>query len=116
VGGLMVYGIPDFKIAKSQVARRVDQLRQEGIVFEVNTNIGVNIEFQGIREKFDAVCLAIGAQQPREVPLPGREFGGIVLAVEYLTKANHRQAGRKVDERRDARCKNVVSGAGTGPE
>jgi glutamate synthase (NADPH/NADH) small chain len=118
MGGLMVYGIPDFKIAKSQVARRVDQLRQEGIVFEVNTNIGVNIAFQEIREKFDAVCLAIGAQQPREVPLPGREFGGIVLAMEYLTKENRRQAGRKVDEMIDARGKNVVvlGGGDTGAD
>jgi glutamate synthase (NADPH) small chain len=118
IGGLMVYGIPDFKIAKSQVARRVDQLRQEGIVFEVNANIGVNIAFQEIRGKFDAVCLAIGAQQPREVPLPGRQFAGIVLAMEYLTKENRRQAGRKVDEMIDARGKNVVvlGGGDTGAD
>jgi glutamate synthase (NADPH/NADH) small chain len=118
IGGLMVYGIPDFKIAKHQVARRVDQLRQEGIVFEANANIGVNIAFQELREKFDAVCLAIGAQQPREVPLPGREFEGIVLAMDYLTKENRRQAGRRVDEMIDARGKNVVvlGGGDTGAD
>ncbi len=118
MGGLMVYGIPDFKIAKFQVARRIDQLRQEGIVFAANANIGVNIAFQAIREKFDAVCLAIGAQQPREVPLPGRELDGIVLAMEYLTKENRRQAGRRVDEMIDARGKNVVvlGGGDTGAD
>ncbi|MGA8656755.1 MAG: glutamate synthase subunit beta [Chthoniobacterales bacterium] len=118
IGGLMVYGIPDFKIAKHQVTRRVDQLRQEGVVFEANANVGVNIPFQEIREKVNAVCLAIGAQQPREVAVSGRQLGGIFWAMEYLTKENRRQAGRPVEKPIDARGKNVVvlGGGDTGAD
>jgi glutamate synthase (NADPH/NADH) small chain len=118
IGGLMVYGIPDFKFGKHQVARRVDQLEREGVRFEVNANIGVNIPFERLRAEFDAVLLAIGAQLPREVPIPGRELGGIVLAMEYLIKENRRQAGRKVDRMIDAQDKNVVvlGGGDTGAD
>jgi glutamate synthase (NADPH/NADH) small chain len=118
IGGLMVYGIPDFKFAKHQVKRRVDQLRAEGVNFETNANVGVNVAFRELQEKFDAICLAIGAQQPREVPLPGRELGGIYWAMEYLTKENRRQAGRAVEKLVDVRGKNVVvlGGGDTGAD
>ena len=118
IGGLMVYGIPDFKFGKYQVARRVHQLSQEGILFQTNTNIGVNIPFQELREKFDAVCLAIGAQQPREVPLPGRQLGGIFWAMEYLTKENRCQAGKPVEQNIHARGQNVIvlGGGDTGAD
>jgi glutamate synthase (NADPH) small chain len=118
IGGLMVYGIPDFKFAKHQVKRRVNQLRAEGVHFETNANVGVNVAFRQLQEKFDAICLAIGAQQPREVPLPGRELGGIYWAMEYLTKENRRQAGRAVENLIDVRGKNVVvlGGGDTGAD
>jgi glutamate synthase (NADPH) small chain len=115
---LMVYGIPDFKFGKYQVARRVDQLRREGVIFQTNANIGVNIPLQKLRDDFDAVCLAIGAQLPREVPVPGRELTGIFWAMEYLTKENRRQAGKQVDGMIDARGQNVVvlGGGDTGAD
>jgi glutamate synthase (NADPH/NADH) small chain len=118
IGGLMVYGIPDFKFGKDQVARRMDQLEREGVRFEVNANIGVNLPFEKLRNEFDAICLAIGAQLPREVPIPGRELGGIVLAMEYLIKENRRQAGRKVEQVIDAHGKNVIvlGGGDTGAD
>ncbi len=114
----MVYGIPDFKFGKYQVARRVDQLRREGVLFRTGANVGVNLPFQDLRDNFDAVCLAIGAQLPREVPVPGRQLNGIYWAMDYLTKENRRQAGKNVEEMIDAHGKNVVvlGGGDTGAD
>src|SRR6201993_4932260 len=108
IGGLMVYGIPDFKFGKYQVARRVDQMRREGVIFCAGVNVGVNMPLQELREKFDAVCLAIGAQLPREVPIPGRQLAGIFWAMDYLIKENRRQAGKHVDGMIDTHGKNVI--------
>jgi glutamate synthase (NADPH/NADH) small chain len=118
IGGLMVYGIPDFKFGKYQVARRVDQLQREGVLFRTSANIGVNIPFQELRDQFDAVCLTIGAQLPREIPVPGRQLNGIYWAMEYLTKENRRQAGKEVDNMIDANGKNVIvlGGGDTGAD
>ncbi|MBV8376173.1 MAG: glutamate synthase subunit beta [Verrucomicrobia bacterium] len=118
IGGLMVYGIPDFKFGKYQVKRRVDQLQAEGVLFRTGTNIGVNVPFQELRDKFNAVCLAIGAQLPREVPVAGRQLDGIYWAMEYLTKENRRQAGKKVQAMIDANGRNVVvlGGGDTGAD
>jgi glutamate synthase (NADPH/NADH) small chain len=118
IGGLMVYGIPDFKFGKYQVTRRVDQLRKEGVIFQTNAHVGVNTSFAELREKYDAVCLAIGAQEPREVPLPGRQLGGIYWAMEYLIKENRRQAGKPVEQFIDAWDKNVIvlGGGDTGAD
>jgi glutamate synthase (NADPH/NADH) small chain len=118
IGGLMVYGIPDFKFGKYQVARRVDQLHREGVIFQTGANVGVNLPFQELRDKFDAICLAIGAQLPREVAVPGRELNGIYWAMDYLTKENRRQAGKKVDGMIDAHGRNVIvlGGGDTGAD
>jgi glutamate synthase (NADPH) small chain len=118
IGGLMVYGIPDFKFGKYQVARRVDQLQREGVLFRTGENVGVNLPLEELRDKFHAVCLAIGAQLPREVPVPGRQLNGIYWAMDYLTKENRRQAGKKVDAMIDAHGKNVVvlGGGDTGAD
>jgi len=118
IGGLMVYGIPDFKFGKHQVARRVEQLRDEGVIFRPNAAVGSDISMEELREKFDAVTLAIGAQQPREAPLPGGSLGGIFYAMEYLKKENRRQAGRDGSDDIDARGKNVVvlGGGDTGAD
>ena len=98
IGGLMVYGIPDFKFAKRQVARRVEQLAAEGIAFRASSEVGVDVPLARLREDFDAVCLALGALAPRDVPVPGRELAGVHFAMAYLTQENRRQAGRPVDE------------------
>src|SRR5262249_56659495 len=108
IGGLMVYGIPDFKFGKYQVARRVDQLCREGVIFRTGANVGVNLPFQELRDKFDAICLAIGAQLPREVPVPGRHLKGIYWAMDYLTKENRRQAGKPVDGMIEPQRKNLI--------
>lgn len=117
-GGLMTYGIPDFKFAKKQVKRRIDQLTEEGILFMSGMEVGVNIPFERIREDFDAVLLAIGAQKHRDVPLEGRDLKGIHYAMEYLTNANRVVAGRPVDSVISAKDKNVIvlGGGDTGAD
>ncbi len=118
IGGLMTYGIPDFKFAKFRVARRVDQLEKEGVLFRTNVEVGRGIPLSDLQEQFDAVCLAIGAQQHRDVPMPGREMAGIVFAMDYLVQENRRQAGQDVPGRVDAAGKSVVvlGGGDTGAD
>ncbi len=118
IGGLMVYGIPDFKFEKHQVARRVEQLREEGIVFQTGVNVGVDISIEHLQNEFDAVCLAIGALKHRDVAVPGRELDGVLLGMEYLVAENRRQAGRPVADISDARDRNVIvlGGGDTGAD
>jgi len=118
IGGLMVYGIPDFKFAKRQVMRRVEQMEKEGVIFRASCELGGDISLEELREEFDAVCLAIGAQKPRDVPVPGRDLGGVVFAMDFLTQENRRQAGRPVENRIDASGKSVVvlGGGDTGAD
>ncbi len=118
IGGLMVYGIPDFKFAKHRVARRVAQLAGEGVSFRTAVDIGRELPLAQLRRDFDAVCLAIGARAPREVPVPGRELGGVHLAMDYLTAENRRQAGRESPCAIDARDRHVVvlGGGDTGAD
>lgn len=117
-GGLMTYGIPDFKFSKDRVKRRIDQLTEEGIHFMTNTEVGVSIPFERIHEDFDAVLLAIGAQKHRDIPIPGRDLDGVHFAMEYLINSNRRQAGKEVDKVIDAKDKNVVvlGGGDTGAD
>ena len=93
IGGLMRYGIPDFKLEKRFIDRRMAQMRAEGVEFRPNSNIGVTIPIDEIREKFDAVVLTGGAEQPRDMPVPGRELDGVHFAMEFLTQQNRRLAG-----------------------
>ncbi|MGH8502971.1 MAG: glutamate synthase subunit beta [Gammaproteobacteria bacterium] len=118
IGGLMTYGIPDFKFSKHQVARREAQLREEGIRFETGVNVGVDVPLARLREDFNAVCLALGAQLHRDVPIPGRGLAGIHFAMPYLIQENRRQAGRPVTDRIDAKDKNVIvlGGGDTGAD
>jgi glutamate synthase (NADPH/NADH) small chain len=118
IGGLMVYGIPDFKFSKKQVARRVAQLSAEGVLFKCGVNVGSDVALEEIREKSDAVCLAIGAQQPRTVPLPGRELGGIYYAMTYLKEGNRHQSGKVAAPQISAFGRNVVvlGGGDTGAD
>ena len=96
IGGLLRYGIPDFKLEKNVVDRRLDQLLAENIEFRPNVNVGVDITGDQLLKGFDAVLLAIGAEQPREVAIPGRELKGIHLAMDYLTQQNKRVAGDRI--------------------
>ena len=96
LGGLLRYGIPDFKMEKSAVDRRLEQLRAEGIEFRTNFKIGTQMSGEELQRSFDAVLLAMGAEQPRDLPIPGRELNGIHYAMDYLTQQNRRGAGDRV--------------------
>ena len=93
IGGLLRYGIPDFKMEKDIVDRRLEQLEAENIEFRAGVNVGVDITGDELLKGFDAVLLAVGAEQPREAPIPGRDLKGIHLAMDYLTQQNRRVAG-----------------------
>jgi glutamate synthase (NADPH/NADH) small chain len=96
IGGLLRYGIPDFKMEKSVIDRRIAQMRAEGVEFHPNSHIGVNIKVETLMEKYDAIVLAIGAEAPRDLPVPGRELKGIHYAMEFLPQQNKRVAGEPV--------------------
>ena len=96
LGGLLRYGIPDFKMEKSAVDRRLEQLRAEGIEFRTNFKIGTQMSGEELQRSFDAVLLAMGAEQPRDLPIPGRELKGIHYAMDYLTQQNRRGAGDRI--------------------
>jgi glutamate synthase (NADPH) small chain len=96
VGGLLRYGIPDFKLEKTVVDRRVRLMEQEGIIFRTNAHVGVNISAQHLQKEFDAVLLTGGASAPRDLPIPGRQFKGVHYAMEFLTQQNKRVAGDRI--------------------
>ncbi|MDE2860035.1 MAG: glutamate synthase subunit beta [Chloroflexota bacterium] len=98
IGGLLRLGIPDFKLEKQVVQRRVDIMAAEGVRFETGVNVGYDLTAAELRGEFDAVCLTIGAGSARELPVPGRDLDGVHLAMEYLTQQNRRIAGRSYTE------------------
>ena len=109
VGGILRYGIPDFKLEKWVIDRRLKQMRSSGIRFETNVNVGEDISSKELRESFDAIMLTPGSGQPRGLQVPGIELGGIHQAMEYLTQSNMYVAGmKKHDEIVWAGNKNVV--------
>ena len=93
IGGLLMYGIPDFKLEKWVVERRLNLMKEEGIVFKTNANVGVNVNPQQLSEDYDAIVLCGGATVPRDLPLPGRSLDGVHFAMEFLTQQNKRVAG-----------------------
>jgi glutamate synthase (NADPH) small chain len=98
IGGLLRYGIPDFKMEKATIDRRLEQLSAEGVQFRTGVNVGREVSLDELRRDFDAVCLAIGAEAPREMEVPGRELAGIHFAMEYLIQQNRRIAGDTIPE------------------
>ncbi len=119
IGGLLRYGIPEFKMEKRVLERRLDLLRAEGIQFRTNAHAGVNVPLVHLREDFDAVVLAIGATRPRDLDVPGRELKGIHFAMDYLSLQNRRCEGDLVDDAFiDARDRRVViiGGGDTGAD
>ena len=87
-GGLLRYGIPDFKLEKWMVERRVNLFRQEGVTFECDVQVGIDVSLEFLRRKFDGVLLACGAREPRNLPVPGRDLKGIHFALDFLTRQN----------------------------
>lgn len=119
VGGLLRYGIPDFKLDKSIIDRRIDILEKEGIVFKVNSHVGVDEDAKVLLKDFDAVVLAGGSTVPRDLPIEGRELKGIYFAVDFLTYINRKAAGQDVSsEAIDLKGKNVlvIGGGDTGSD
>ncbi len=98
LGGLLTYGIPDFKLEKSIITRRVEQMKAEGVVFQTSADVGGRITGQELRAKHDAVLLAIGSRKPRDLGVPGRELSGVHFAMDFLTQQNRRVAGETVPD------------------
>lgn len=118
LGGLLRYGIPDFKMEKHHIDRRIELMREEGIDFRPGIEIGKDLEFATLRKNFDAILLAIGAEQHRDVNVPGRHLKGIHFAMEYLPQANRVVAGEAVEDQIVATGKHVViiGGGDTGAD
>ena len=118
IGGLLRYGIPDFKMEKSHIDRRMKQMRAEGVEFRVNQYIGVDVSAQKIKDEFDAVVLTGGAEQPRDLPVPGRNLQGVHFAMEFLPQQNKVMAGDKITKQIKATGKHVVviGGGDTGSD
>lgn len=120
IGGLLTLGIPDFKLDKSVVQRRIDLMAQEGITFQTGVNVGVNAAVSDLLAEYDALCLTCGSTQARDLDVPGRELNGIHLAMEYLTQQNRLLAGQSIDlnDRITAEGKRVVilGGGDTGAD
>ena len=89
-GGLMRFGIPDFKMEKRLVERRVEQMRAEGVVFETGVDVGRSVTAAELRDRFDAICLAMGSRKPRDLPIAGRELDGVHFAMDFLEQQNRR--------------------------
>jgi glutamate synthase (NADPH/NADH) small chain len=118
IGGLMRYGIPDFKFEKWQIDRRMAQMAAEGVEFRVNQHVGENVKAEDILKDFDAVILAAGAEVPRDLPVPGRELSGIHFAMEFLTQQNKVNAGDVIADQIKATGKHVIviGGGDTGSD
>jgi glutamate synthase (NADPH/NADH) small chain len=118
LGGLLRYGIPDFKMEKHHIDRRVSQMEGEGVVFKTGVAVGPQVEFAQLQRDYDAVLIAIGAEQPRDLPVPGRELNGIHFAMEFLPQQNKRVAGDRVANQILATGKHVViiGGGDTGAD
>ena len=118
IGGLLTYGIPGFKLEKHVVRRRLEIMEAEGIEFVVNANVGVNMRMEDLRRGYDAILLACGAAQPRDLPVAGRDLAGIHFAMEYLPQQNRKNLGDEVPAQITAAGKNVViiGGGDTGAD
>ena len=92
-GGLLRYGIPDFKLEKRHVERRVEQMKAEGVIFHCKTHVGKDVAASALLEDYDAIALAGGAEQGRDLPAPGRDLYGVYYAMEFLPQQNRRVAG-----------------------
>lgn len=120
-GGLMVYGIPDFKMEKDIIARRAQQMEAEGVTFHCNVQVGKDKSMQDLVDSYDAVLLSGGAEKPRDLPVPGRELDGIFFAMDFLPQQNRRIADEqlrpdKTTETAAGRDVVVIGGGDTGSD
>ena len=117
-GGLLMYGIPDFKLEKWRVWRRIEQMRAEGVEFRTNANVGVNVPVDELRSNYDVLLLTGGATQGRDLPIPGRELKGVYFAMEFLPQQNKVNQGDSVADQILATGKHVIviGGGDTGSD
>ena len=118
IGGLMRYGIPEFKMEKKVLDRRLDQMRREGTVFRAGVNVGETLTGDMLRDRYDAIVLAMGATAARDLPVTGRELGGIHQAMEYLPQSNRVSLGEEVEDqiRADGKHVVIIGGGDTGAD
>jgi glutamate synthase (NADPH/NADH) small chain len=118
IGGLLRYGIPDFKMEKHLIDRRLEQMRAEGVEFRASQHVGVSVDPQQLVSEYDAVVLAGGAEQPRDLPVPGRDLDGVHFAMEFLPQQNRVVAGDAVPNQILAGGKHVIviGGGDTGSD
>jgi len=120
IGGLLRYGIPNFKLEKHVIDRRIDQMRAEGVTFLTNAHVGVNVPIEALTDHYDAILLCGGAEQPRDLPIPGRELKGIHFAMEFLPQQNRRNEGDFIDPDASISAKDkrvlIIGGGDTGAD
>ena len=118
IGGLLRYGIPDFKMEKHHIDRRIAQMEAEGTRFRTGVNVGADISWQELQKRYDAVLIATGAMVPRDLSAPGRELEGVYFAMNYLTQANKAVSGAVIPNQISAEGKHVVilGGGDTGAD
>jgi len=118
IGGLLRYGIPDFKMEKHLIDRRIEQMRAEGVEFRTNQHVGVDVACEALVAEYDALVLSGGAEKPRDLPLPGRDLAGVHFAMEFLPQQNKVVAGDRVPQQILATGKHVVviGGGDTGSD
>jgi glutamate synthase (NADPH/NADH) small chain len=120
IGGLLRYGIPDFKLDKSVIDRRIALMQEEGIIFKTGTDIGKKIPLDSVMKKFDALCLTGGSRVPRDLSIEGRDLKGIHFAMDYLSQSNKKIGGEKLSEKSIISAKNkkvvVIGGGDTGSD
>ena len=118
IGGLLRYGIPDFKLEKHWIDRRMAQMSIEGVEFRPNAHVGGNVAADALLSEFDAIALTAGAEKPRDLPVPGRDLRGIHFAMEFLPQQNRVVAGDRVREQIVAKDRHVViiGGGDTGSD
>ena len=118
IGGLMRYGIPEFKMEKKHLDKRLDQMRREGTVFRAGVDVGGDLTGRQLRDRYDAVVLAIGATEARDLPVPGRELDGIHQSMDYLPQSNRVSLGDEVEGqiRADGKHVVIIGGGDTGAD
>ena len=120
IGGLLRYGIPNFKLEKHVIDRRLNQMKAEGVTFLSNAHVGVNVPLEALTEHYDAILLCGGSEQPRDLKIPGRELKGIHFAMEFLPQQNHRNEGDAIDESIAITAKDkhvlIIGGGDTGAD
>jgi glutamate synthase (NADPH/NADH) small chain len=120
IGGLLRYGIPNFKLEKHVIDRRIEQMRAEGVTFVTNAHVGVNVPVEALTEHYDAILLAGGAEQPRDLKIPGRALKGIHFAMDFLPQQNRRCEGDQLDPALDILAEGkrvvIIGGGDTGAD